>query len=87
MRLAFSWDWGYGVQDKAPGLSPSDCLRFLKTYLGPQVRRAMTLSCRRSGVADETRLVRSWWQAVRAAMDRKAAGEKCAALRVPRSRC
>jgi len=76
MRLAFSWDWGYGVQDKAPPLAPSDCLRFLKTYLGPGVRQAMTLSCRRSGVADQGRLVRSWWRAVRAAMDRKAAGER-----------
>ncbi|NIA21373.1 MAG: hypothetical protein GWP05_05260 [Anaerolineaceae bacterium] len=76
MRLAFSWDWGYGVEDTVPDLAPSDCLRFLKTYLGPQVRQAITLSCRSGAAAEQSHLVRSWWRAVRSAMDRKAAGKR-----------
>ncbi|MBN2581975.1 MAG: hypothetical protein JXL80_02830 [Planctomycetes bacterium] len=73
MRLAFSWDWGYGVRHTVPGLSLCDCLRFLKTYLGPHMRQAITVSCRRRGSTAPAARLRWWWRGIRRAMDRKAA--------------
>jgi hypothetical protein len=46
MRLAFSWS-GVGISGQARGLTRTDCLRFLKTYLGPHCRQAITLKCHR----------------------------------------
>lgn len=59
MRLVYSWSpkYEYGV----PGLHRTDALRFLKTYLGPRVRQAITIRCRKRGAGAEVETVR-WWR-------------------------
>ncbi len=76
MRLAFSWDWGYDAPDTVAGASVCDCLRLLKTYLGPSMRGAVTVSCRRRGSTAPAVELRRWWRAIRLAMDRKAAKKR-----------
>jgi len=76
MRLAFSWDWGYGAADAVAGAGACDCLRLLKTYLGPAMRGAITVSCRHRGSTAPAAELRRWWHAVRLAMDRKAARKR-----------
>lgn len=61
MRLAFSWS-GVGVSGQAKGLARTDRLRFLKTYLGPQMRRTVTVTARRPGAREATGLLRRWWR-------------------------
>jgi hypothetical protein len=75
MRLAFSWDWGYGVGDTVAGAARSDCLRLLKTYLGPALCWAVTVRCRRRGSTAPAAELRGWWNDIRLAMDRKAASK------------
>jgi hypothetical protein len=75
MRLAFSWS-GVGVSGQARGLSAADRLRFLKTYLGPQVHQALTLACRRRKARRELELLRSWWRGIAFALAEKAARQR-----------
>ena len=63
MRLAFSWS-GAGVSGQAEGLTRADRLRFLKTYLGPQMRRTLTVTARRRGGREMTGLLRRWWRGI-----------------------
>ena len=63
MRLAFSWS-GIGVSGQARGLSRTDRLRFLKTYLGPFVRQTITLASRRGEGREVVEGVRAWWRGI-----------------------
>lgn len=86
MRLAFSWS-GVGISGQSRGLTRSDRLRFLKCYLGGEIRRTITISarlrgggkggnvrCRKDGsaiAAVAIRALRGWWVSISAALDEK----------------
>ena len=63
MRLAFSWS-GVGVSGQARGLSRTDRLRFLKTYLGAFVRQTITVASRRGEGREVIEGVRAWWRGI-----------------------
>jgi hypothetical protein len=58
MRLAYSWSPKY--EFGLPGLHRTDALRFLKTYLGPRVRQAITIRSRKRAATAEVEIVRRW---------------------------
>jgi hypothetical protein len=66
MRLVYSWSPKY--EFGLTGLHRTDALRFLKTYLGPRVRQAITLKCRRKAAAAEIETVRHWREMVARAL-------------------
>jgi len=72
MRLAFSWS-GVGVSGQAEGLTLADRLRFLKTYLGPQLRQTFTTRCRRLPAREQIERLRCWWRGISFALREKAA--------------